>query len=371
MASRRLEGFRALRAIGFLIAIFIFTASSLAQTEGASPEFSSNRPQMIPNKASWEAMVIRQGQQIESLEVVSNRLPVVLIERNGVFRPLVEVRLKVNRPGLQVRTANGRLLRSGAQPGEFLAIVYLNSRLNELNVKVVPTGDSKSESGGGEVERILIFAPQAQEFKVVSNWDQVSASAGIADVAYDQSTYGKFTTQAILLSARYTPNEFKRKFGVMGKVDFTFFNINPSPEQANPNIVVLDPDLTYRLEQLEKPNWRVWLTGGLSYRHMLTQEKSFGISHLAAPAFGARAQFFEGENDSYHLIFRYTPLAEQQSFANLIGQRGLVLGFRADRILPDQKRLESSFEILHDSYRTSTGTSITLRMISFRLGMSL
>ena len=324
---------------------------------------ASETPPDKVQKATWLAHVLRQknSPMISELEFPQTKLPVFMVQNKGTLRPLVELRGNYLREGWKLLIQEKSEVRKGARPNEFVIYAYLNSRINEVMLT------AKGPDGKIEKETVYLFAPEAMEFKLVSAWDAVLVSVGLASLSYYQNTYGQYYGTSMALSASYSSPEKWGAFGFTTDLDLTFMSIQSSPVDANPQLMEAKIDGTYLLPQGVNSFSRWKILAGSTFLTMQSSGSSFGFSTLIGAELGVHLDHFINKERSYFVDFR-TALFNNPSLED---GRSINLSVGWSKMLSNLKRFEVSAELIDYAFRPDEINLIKVNTLFLKVGYSL
>lgn len=348
-----------------IVILFIFvtmTTSLLSSAAAAAPATEKEAPKEKTKKASWVAHILRQRSEsgIQNLSFETERVPVVLVAKNESLRPLVQLKGTYLRDGWQIFAQENKPLTMAEDKKTFTIFAYLNSQVNEVALT------AKGPDGAIEREVIYLFAPEAQEFQIVSGWDSIMVSLGIANFSYSQTNFGTFTSTTGVVGVTYLSPEKSSRWGYYGNGDITVLTLDSSPISANPQVISARGDFTYRLPIYETSQWRTRAAAGLYYITMQSNGSPFGFENLFAPDIGVRSQYFKNQRESYVIDFHYVPM-ESGIFGK---QRAFQLGGYWNRTSASLKQWQLGLNY-SSSHFESSDQNIEVDMLTLSLGYSI
>ena len=224
-----------------------------------APEEPKAPPQGQP--MPWVAHVLRQkdGKKIQRLSLPQLRLPVMLVPQKSDLRPLVEVRLKYDRPGWELFAPNGTKVKKLKNSELFVVFAFLNSQVNELTLI------AKSANGDAESEKLYLFAPEVQEFEIVSPWSSIYANVGLGYMTYEQRGFGRLVWKGATIGIGYDTMENSSPWDLHAYVRMSVLSFQTQPVSANPQYINGKLHLSYRLPWLEQTRWRFYGAIGGGY----------------------------------------------------------------------------------------------------------
>jgi len=339
------------------LALFIFLAVS---TVTPSPAHAA--PQKMATLAPWVAHVLRQKElpQIQGLTFADKKLVVRLIPTQSELRPLVELKGRFVRPGWTLQIYGKKPIASEKDPDDFSVFAYLNSQVNQV------TFEAKGPEGQVESETLYLFAPEAQEFQVVSTWESIILSAGAASFMYEQSFFGRFRSFSGLLRLNYETPTASSKWGAIAQAQMTVLSFASSPIQANPQVVDAHAAVSYRLGFGDQGLFRHQIFLGGDYSAVFSNGSPFGFGGLMAPEIGWVTRYYEDSRNSYTgelrwVLFRDSSLGEQ---------RAIHGGLTWSQTLKSLRRRNLGLSV-YDSMFVSEGQKIRVNLISIQLGFSI
>ncbi len=287
--------------------MFIGAHQAIAQDEKKEEpkEISKEEKQLMrAQRALWLAHILRDrsGKNIISdLKISKERIPVFLIPQNDSFRPLVKLEVEFNRPGWQLFIGDKLPMRKQAD-GSFVLYAYLRSRLNAVEIR------ARNEQGAEEREILYLFAPEAREFKLVSPFDSVLFTLGHSFLVYEQTSFGTFVAQSLLLGVRYVSPDKGNTFGLLGDFTATVFTYDSSPIEQNPQFMEGRIGITYPVKLIKNPKYRTKLFLGASTINFVSYGSPFGFSGLYSADLGIRTTYYRNGQNSYSGEFHYSPI---------------------------------------------------------------
>lgn len=286
----------------------------------------------------------------------------MLVARESKLRPLVEISLSFKRPGWTIESQGARLLPS-SDPTEYRIPAYLNGRINQISLV------AKGPKGESESETLYLYAPDAQEFEVVSSWDRVLLTSGLSGLNYYQTGFGGFRSLSLLLSAQYaTPPDRPSRWGLFGTADVTVLTMIESPNVgASPNLIQAKGDVMFRVTSLRPKLWNVFLLAGVNYTTMLSDGGPFGFANLVAPDLGVRARYLLSSKTAVVGDIHYVPVDHLTAFHD----RGLDLSLSWSQILSNFHRAEIGLSFSTLNYQPDTVSTIQVNLLSARISYSI
>jgi hypothetical protein len=320
-------------------------------------------PAPTTRKTSWVAHVLRRtptNLRLKTLDFPETKLPVLLIARPGNLRPLVEVKGKYNRKGWTL-FAQGSAVSQAAGQSDFKFHAFLNGRINEV---VLTT---RGPNGEFEEERVYLFAPEAQEFALISPWNAVVIAAGPSSVDYNQTGFGNYLAYTGSVSARYATFDGPKQLGMYASLDFTALTFASQPIDRGPQFIEGKFDATITVPFERQQTYKSQIILGTSYVTMLSNGSPFGFSNLLSPEIGLRTRYILDPVDAIITDFRYVLLASDFNFKD----RGLKFEFTWSRTLLNAHRAELGLNYTLYGYSPGESSRVDLGIISLLLGYSI
>lgn len=310
---------------------------------------------------AWVAHLLRQKEnQIDGLKLTQTRLPVMLVPHKGELRPLVEVPLNYFKEGWQLYDPTGKKVRKNKDTHQYSVFAFLNSQVNELVLTAKNEQDEKQE------ERIYIFAPEVQEFEIVSPWSSVYATLGVGYLTYEQTRFGVLVWKGATAGIGYNTQESSSPWDYNFYLRMTILSFQTQPIAANPQYINGHGQISYRMPWGQQTRWRYYSYLGVGYFSMNSFGSDFGFSALIAPHLSFRAKKFISTKSSLLYDFKVTPF---ENF-DLDTSRNFELSFTWSKALKSSRRQDLSLQ--YENTRFISGTQqISLEYISLNLGYSL
>lgn len=328
-----------------------------AETPATQPKESSTQP------TAWLAHIIRPKKDgsIDDLTLPETQLPIVMVRSGQRFRPMIEVPLSFDRPGWSLLIQGTIPVTPTTTPGKHKIFAYMNGKINEmLLVARSPTGESLSE-------RIYIYAPEAQEFNVVSPWDAVKLTVGSTYLAYKQTGFNDFYSWSGLLSAQIHSPEEGARFGFLGELSMTALTVASNQGKYGPQMGHGVLDGIYFFPWVTNSLWRLQAVAGVNYLTMFSNGAPFGFNNLIAPDLGLRTRYIlDGKSDIIS-EFRFIPMSTSLN----LNERGLTLSISKSWILPNLHRGELGIKFDELQYKPVPLESVSLRTLSFVISYGL
>ncbi len=355
------------RSLFFLLiaSLFVSLATSetaIAQTAPATPNPNSEVKEPV-RKTSWIAHLLRRtpdNLKLKTLEFGETQIPVLLIARPGNLRPLVEVKGKFGRPGWTLFAQNSPVAQAAGST-DFKFYAFLNGRINEVVL------NAKGPNGELEEERVYLFAPEAQEFTLVSPWNSLVISAGLSSVDYTQTGFGNYLAYTGSLSARYSTFDAPTQLSYYGSLDFTAVTFASQPQQSNPQFIEARFDAAWMIPFAPNQSWKTQIIAGGFYSTMLANGSAIGFSNLIAPELGLRTRHILSPFDALISDFRIVVLSSNFDFVD----RGFLASLTFSRNLINSHRMELGLNYSNTSYQATDTTRVSYGVLSLMVGYSL
>lgn len=328
--------------------------SNSEQAEGAQP---------ITRKTSWIAHLLRRtplNLRLKTLEFSETQIPVLLIARPGNLRPLVEVNGVFSRSGWTLFAQNSPVSQSAGK-NEFKFFAFLNGRISEVILT------AKGPQGEVEEERVYLFAPEAQEFTLVSPWNSVVIGAGFSSVDYTQTGFGNYLAYTGSISARYSTFDAPTQLSYYGSLDFTALTLASQPTQSNPQFIEARFGAAWMLPYSANQSWKTQIIGGGMYSTMISNGSDIGFSNLIAPELGFRTRYVISGFDALITDFRYVFLGSGSDFSD----RGYLLNLTYSRTLLNSHRAELGLTYTNYGYKAGDNVRVSFGILSLMLGYSI
>jgi len=338
---------------GFFSIFVFFTAMY------SSVSFAKERPKKLTKeekqikksqKAMWIAHILREKKDekiIKELTLVQDKVPVFLVAQNEKFRPLVKLNFSLKKSearNLKLLDANRLPVRYNEKTQKYSLYAYLNSRLNTVQLTAVDT------SGNKKTETLYLFAPEARELNTVTIFDSIMYTIGHAYLEYEQTTFGKYVAQSLLIGAKYLSPEKGKKIGYYAEAFSTIYNYEVSPSDESANFLEARLGLTYSKKLYKTPRIRSRFMLGVNTVNLFSL-REFGFSGLFGPNLGLRSEFYKSGKNSFALELQYTPY----DFSDLWGERTAKVSFDWNRNLNNLRRSQIGFSYSDHTF-TSTGS---------------
>lgn len=355
---------------GMLFSAYVSTAQSqtqqLAQAQTSQQATAGEQADGAPpitRKTSWIAHLLRRtplNLRLKTLEFSDTQIPVLLIARPGNLRPLVEVKGVFSRSGWTLFAQNSPVSQSAGK-NEFKFYAFLNGRISEVILT------AKGPQGEVEEERVYLFAPEAQEFTLVSPWNSVVIGAGFSSVDYTQTGFGNYLAYTGSISARYSTFDAPTQLSYYGSLDFTALTLASQPTQSNPQFIEARFNAAWMLPYSPNQAWKTQVIGGGMYSTMLSNGSDIGFSNLIAPELGLRTRYVISGFDALISDFRYVFLGSTPDFSD----RGFLLNLTFSRTLLNSHRAELGLTYTNYGYQAGDNVRVSFGILSLILGYSI
>jgi hypothetical protein len=307
-------------------------------------ELSKEEKQLMKaQRALWLAHVLRDrtGQNIiKDLKISKDKIPVFLIPQDDSFRPLVKLEVEFNRPGWNLFIGDKLPMRR-QKDGSYVLYAYLRSRLNAVEIR------AQNEQGAQEREILYLFAPEAREFKLVSPFDSVLFTLGHSFLVYEQTSFGTFVAQSLMLGVRYVSPDKGNSFGLLGDFTATVFTYDSSPIEQNPQFMEGRLGLTYPVKLIKNPKYRTKLFLGASTINFVSYGSPFGFSGLYSADLGIRTVYYRSGQNSYAGEFHYAPI----EFSDPLGERSFRFVFDWSMNLDNLRQAQIGLSYSNHSFK--------------------
>ncbi len=340
-------------------------ATAQAPSQTSPPALATPaEPPPVTRKTAWIAHVLRRtpaNLRLQTLEFPETQLPILLIARPGNLRPLVEVRGKYFRKGWTL-FAQGSPVSQSVGQSDFKFHAFLNGRISEIILT------SRGPAGEVEEERVYLFAPEAQEFTLISPWNSVVLSAGASSIDYFQSGFGNYLAYTGTISARYSTFDGPKQLGLYASLDFTALTLASQPIDRGPQFIEAKVDATITVPYAPQQSWKSQLLLGGSYVTMLSNGSPFGFANLLSPEVGVRTRFILDPVDAVIADLRYVAVSSEFGSFN---ENGYLLNLTWSRTLLNSHRAELGVNYSNYSYHPDTNSTVRFSIISLILGYSI
>lgn len=353
--------------LGFSIAHADETPS-VESTPVESPDPAAERPIPLPDfpkvpEGPPVAHILRvkdASKRIAGLELVDSATPVALIAQGADIKPTVALRGRFNRVGWTLTAEADTTPLTGPGTSEFTVYAHLRGRVNQIDF--VATGPNKAR----ETERVYLYAPNAKSFHVVSAWDDLLFSTGLAYMSYRQSGFGNYQAIDVLADVQYTTSDSESLFGFTSSVDMTIFALVTSPIATSPQLFEAKADLTLRTRKGPLKRDRSRFLAGVTYLTMFANGSPFGFADLAAPEFGFYNRRVVNATDDWIFQFRFAPIGGLTN----IDQRAVNVSLTRSRLLANSRRFEMGVAYSGYAFKPEEAITISSTVISFRVGIT-
>ncbi len=296
-------------------------------------------------KAIWLAHILRDRgskNKIQNLLVSPYQVPVFLVPSEKSFKPLVKLQFRYNRPGWGLYDIYGKSLSKGEAKDSQYVYAYLKSRISTIDILAV-SPDNQTEK-----ERIYLFAPEAREFTTVSIFDSVLFSLGHAYLEYKQSSSGftKYTSQSLLLGARYLSPEKGKRIGYFGEFFTTVHTYESSPIDRSSNFLEARVGATYSAKVFKNPRSRSRVTFGLNTINLYSLGGGLGFSGLFGPNIGLRTEYYKSSRDSIATELQYT----NYEIAKPFSERSIKVSVDYNRALKNLRKAQIGFSFSSNEF---------------------
>jgi hypothetical protein len=234
----------------------------------------------------------------------SKNLPVSMLPRDQKIRPYVKLTgmFRANGRKLSVLTGENLTEISVNPAGHFEVYALLNSKRS--HVDFVATGDQ----GEPEKERVIVFSPSAQEFRIATNLGEFWMGAGGGSFNYFQTGFGEFASKNVVQKLEYRSPRLYRRFGAKSSFRSPVWTVSSAPIQASPDLLNADLDLYYVGASSVTLPYKSVLSLGVSYFTLLSYGAPFGFSNLFVPSVAFEYHKRRNRYDSYVASARYMPI---------------------------------------------------------------
>lgn len=312
-------------------------------------------------KVSWAAHILRQKEvpQLTGLSFFSKNVPVVLAAKNEELRPLIELKYEYNRPDWKIAVQGAPGKPFNIEKNIYVLHAFLNSQINEI------VFSATGPNGEKEQEVVYIFAPEAQEFQIVSTWTSLVGYLGIANLIYEQTGFGVLNTKSMALGLNYATLDSSSLFGFLANAQMTVATFQSEPVAANPQLIEARLAGTIRLPLSEQTRWRHKASLGANHLSLLSNGSPFGFSALIAPELGFISQYYKNTRVSYISELRIVFLKN----ANFKNQRGLHGTFTLAETLKSGRKQDIFLRLSTTDYEEAK-QRLAVHFFSLNLGYS-
>ncbi len=299
-----------------------------------------------------------QSAMIKNLSFNAAELVVSMASHSNAIKPYVEIDGIYKRPGWQLSFGEMELVPPispmGRKPDpKFTIFAYLNGPTSEIRLTAIgPNGET-------ETERVFVYAPHAQVFKIQSPWNRLSLSLGIAQYNYSQTGTGSFASVMGFFSAQYdSPRTWGGRWGWQARAGMTALTLKASPFKNDPQVLEAKADLLYSKDPEGDPAKLDQFIIGMSYMTMFENGSIFGIRNLIAPEIGYIHLIPQTARSAYSLEARYVAID-----TNLVNH-GVNIDFFYNWILDNGHRSRLGLGISEVDYEPIPNTRVLIRLIS-------
>lgn len=340
--------------------------STWAQTP--SPE-ATEAAQGKVQATSWTAQVVESGgaPRIEGLAFALKELPVVLTLSSQRLRPRAKLAGRFQRPGwvLWVKGLTENKKVKVDADGQFSVFAYLTGRHSEVNFVATGEGD-KSES-----QKIVLFAPEAQEFVVNSYWGELAIALGASSLSFFQTGYGDYASKTGSQFLSYHSPTYFSNFGLDAQLMTTIWTVSSAPIDLDPNVVEFSLELSCLTSSTEVSNlgasrWKSQILLGGSYATMLSNSAPFGFRNLITPNVGANLEYRISETRTVYTSALFLPLAGFSS-----AERGYQLKFGFKHTSRSGRKFFAEAALSSYRYIPQADAEIKLGLMSIFFGATL
>lgn len=313
-------------------------------------------------KTKWEAVVIRDKdvtKQIASLRLLAVKIPVFLVQKDNMFRPLVAVEFEEIPSDGRVLIAGEVPLAKARDPRKKILYAYLNSKQNDVTL-VYKVGKKSVKT-----EKMLIMAPDAQEYSVVSPWDALRIALGSTLLGYQQTGYDTFYSWNGMISLQYHSPERSKKFGYNVDLDATVLTARATEDSYAPQLMTGKIEGVYFYEPPTESVMRYHFLFGLNYLNIFSNGAPFGVKNLITADLGTRLRYIIDEKVDYYGGFRLA----------LFDTKFKDLGFECELsrslLFKNLHRGEVGFKYLNYSYHPDSDNAVGIRTYTLFISYSL
>lgn len=286
-------------------------------------------------EAKWTAYLLRQknvNKQISGLEIPDKKVKVFYVVKGEEAKPLVKISVKYPEELGKLYLIGGTPVKKNPESGLYEIYLYLNSRISE--VTIISKLKNKQNS-----ERIFVYAPEVQGKKISKMFDSILFNFGLAHIGYEQTSFGIFTADTLLLGASYITPESGRKLGFMADFDITVLTTKSEPLEQNPQFYNALVAATYAKKLYEDPRTRSRFVGGVRSMGLVSHGSPFGFKGLLGADIGVRTTYFLNRKDSFVFETHYV----SYEGIGLDKDRGLVLELAWFRNLETLRQVRFNF----------------------------
>jgi|GEM_PF-3151100 len=312
-------------------------------------------------KAMWIAHVLREKKEekkISKLYVVQSQVPVFLVPQNDSFRPLVKLTFSHPEEDVKLLDANRLPIRYNEATKKYSLYAYLTSRVNTVKIIAQGPGTEKKE------ETLYLFAPEAREFKSVNVFDSIQFTLGHSYLEYEQTTLGKYTSQSLMVGAKYLSPEKGKRLGYFGEIYSTIYAYTASPINESAQFLEARAGLTYAKKLFKNPRYRSRFSLGVSTINLFSLA-DLGFSGLYGPNLGLRSEYYKSGKNSLAVDLHYTPY----EVGDLLGERSVKISLDWNRNLNNLRRSQIGLSYSDHTF-TAGFESLEARLLSVYYSLS-
>ena len=315
-----------------------------------------------PKKTNWTARVVpSEGSKITGLQMTESNLPVVLAPGDSKLRPMIEVRGRFSREGweLNVDTPSGPK-KVKFKDGMFVVYAYLNSRFSDV------TFVAKGPNEKSETQKVMLYSPDAQEYRIGSDWGDVVLALGGGTLKYFQTGSGDFESKSAAQILSYSSPTFGARWNFGSSFRMSFWTVSSSPIHADPYFVQLKMNAGFLLGRSAGGHLKWKILGGGNYLTVFGHGAPFGFANLIAPDAGLRLLWLLA--DKHELVFgaNFVPLGN-----GFDSQLGADVSMGYTYRLENLHFFETSLMYSKYSYVPQKNAKIRTSLLSLTFGYSL
>jgi len=313
-------------------------------------------------KTKWEALIIRESdvtKQIPHLRLINAKIPVFLVQKDTLFRPLVAVEFESKPVPGRVLVAGQIPLAQSRDPRKKILYAYLGSKKNDVTL-VYKIGKKVVQT-----EKILIMAPDAQEYSVVSPWDSLRIALGSTLLSYKQTGYEGFYSWNGMVSLQYHSPEKNKTFGYNFDLDATVLTARATQDGYSPQLVTGKIEGVYFYEPMIDSVMRYHLLFGLNYLNIFSNGAPFGVKNLFTFDVGTRLRYIVDEKVDYYGGARVA------LFDTKFKKLGLEFEISRSLLFENLHRGEFGFKLLNYSYNPDANNAVGIKTYTLFLSYSL
>jgi len=295
--------------------------------------------------------------RVPDLEIFDTEAPIVLVAVGSDIKPTIAVRGRFQREGWSL------FAQEGARPltKEFTVYAHLRGRLNEI------TFLAKGPNGEKQTERIYIYAPNAKSFHVVSAWENLLFSTGLANFSYLQTGYGIYESVNVAASVRYGPLDTDAFMTVLASAEMTVLALASSPIDTAPQLFEARGNLSFRTNKQPLLRTRHRILLGVGYLTMFSNGSPFGFSNLAVPDLGFQSRYIASAKTDWIGEVHFMPIGGLEA----LGQNGVNVSLAWSRLLENSRRMEVAMVYSGYNYKPEERISIGTSLFTVRVGLTL